>query len=102
MPEAEVLIAGRARGIFRPRQMSRGALSIKTTVPRMGAPGGIPDRDRRYQTASLCGLLEIHDGPMLKALQNIQGGRMANPSSAECRPNRDYLAERFEDFKRVA
>ena len=40
--------------------------------------------------------------PMLKALQNIQGGRMARPSSEECRPNRDYLAERFEDFKRVA
>ena len=91
----------------------------------------IPDRDRRgqpevpngiamsvlYHTAydaNLLGidaegklyinreLLEIHDGPMLKALQNIQGCRMANPSSAECRPNRDYLAERFEDFKRVA
>jgi putative restriction endonuclease len=37
----EVRLAGRARGIFRPRQMSRGALSIKTTVPRAG-------RTRRY------------------------------------------------------
>jgi len=36
-----VLLANRARGIFRPRQMSRGALSIKTTVPRHG-------RERRY------------------------------------------------------
>ncbi len=47
-------------------------------------------------------LLEIHDGPMPKALQNIQGGRMARPSSEECRPDRDYLAERFEDFSWAA
>lgn len=32
----EVRIANRARGIFRPRQMSRGTLSIKTTIPRTG------------------------------------------------------------------
>ena len=37
----EVRLAGMGRGIFRPRQMSRGALSIKTTVPRAG-------RTRRY------------------------------------------------------
>ena len=36
-----VLLANRARGIFRPRQMSRGVLSVKTTVPRVG-------RERRY------------------------------------------------------
>jgi len=47
-------------------------------------------------------LLEIHDGPMLKALQKIQGSKMTAPSSRECRPNRDYLAERFEQFRRVA
>jgi len=258
----EVLLAGRARGIFRPRQMARGVLSIKTTVPRMGrnrryddiasdegffeyrfmgedpnhsdnralreslldrtpliyfhgvapalyqaiwpvfitnwdaksltaqvVPGEsmvsptapesedlrryaviqakqrlhqavfrqivldaygnccavsglpeprllvaahiIPDRDRRGQPevpngiamsalhhtaydANLMGidpdggvhikreLLEIHDGPMLKALQKIQGSKMTAPSSRECRPNRDYLAERFEQFRRVA
>src|SRR5271154_5489424 len=37
----QVLLAGRARGIFRPRQMTRGVLSIKTTIPRFG-------RTRRY------------------------------------------------------
>ena len=36
-----ILFCGRARGIFRPRQMRRGVLSIKTTVPRQG-------RQRRY------------------------------------------------------
>src|SRR5579862_5505509 len=34
-------LSGKARGIFRPRQMSRGVLTIKTTVPREG-------RQRRY------------------------------------------------------
>lgn len=29
-------LANKARGIFRPRQMTRGVLSIKTTVPRAG------------------------------------------------------------------
>ena len=91
----------------------------------------IPDRDRRGQPevpngiamsvlhhtaydANLMGidadgklyinreLLEIHDGPMLKSLQNVQGGKMTKPSSAGCMPNRDYLAERFEQFKRAA
>lgn len=38
----EVRIANRARGIFRPRQMSRGVLSIKTTIPRTG-------RNSRYE-----------------------------------------------------
>ncbi len=32
----DVRIANRARGIFSPRQMSRGVLSIKTTIPRSG------------------------------------------------------------------
>jgi putative restriction endonuclease len=36
-----VLLANRARGVFRPRQMARGVLSVKTTVPREG-------RERRY------------------------------------------------------
>lgn len=36
-----VLLSGKARGIFRPRRMSRGVLSIKTTMPRAG-------RKRRY------------------------------------------------------
>lgn len=32
----KVMLSGRARGIFRPRQMRRGLMSIKTTVPRQG------------------------------------------------------------------
>jgi putative restriction endonuclease len=36
-----IFLAGKARGIFKPRQMQVGALSIKTTVPREG-------RERRY------------------------------------------------------
>jgi len=36
-----VLLANRALGIFRPRQVSRGALSVKTTVPPAW-------RERRY------------------------------------------------------
>lgn len=45
-----VYFANRARGIHRPRQMVRGALSIKTTVPRAG-------REARYddQVASGAG-----------------------------------------------
>lgn len=31
-----ILFANRARGIFRPKQMTAGALSIKTTVPKAG------------------------------------------------------------------
>ena len=40
--EEKVLLANRARGIFKPRQMKRGVLSIKTTIPRTG-------RDVRYE-----------------------------------------------------
>jgi putative restriction endonuclease len=37
-----IFLSGRARGIFRPRQMRSGVLSIKTTLPRTG-------RIRRYE-----------------------------------------------------
>src|SRR5438309_9130520 len=36
-----ILLANRPRGIFKPQQLSRGALSIKTAQPRTG-------RERRY------------------------------------------------------
>jgi putative restriction endonuclease len=32
----QIYLAGKARGIHRPRQMKRGVLSIKTTKPRKG------------------------------------------------------------------
>jgi putative restriction endonuclease len=38
----QILFSGRAHGIFRPRQIRRGVLSIKTTVPRQG-------RQRKYE-----------------------------------------------------
>jgi len=37
----EIYLTNRARGIFKPRQMRRGVLSVKTTLPREG-------RKRRY------------------------------------------------------
>ena len=45
-----VLFANRAKGIFKPRQMS-AALSIKTTVPRTGRSPWY--RDQRFESASL-------------------------------------------------
>lgn len=34
--DQKVLLANKTRGIFKPRQMNRGAISIKTTEPRLG------------------------------------------------------------------
>lgn len=34
--DEEVYLANRARGIFKPRQMARGVLSVKSTLPRTG------------------------------------------------------------------
>ncbi len=34
--DEQLYLANKARGIFRPRQMQRGVLSIKTTMPRAG------------------------------------------------------------------
>lgn len=70
----EVRIANRARGIFRPRQMSRGVLSIKTTIPRTG-------RDPRYDD------IASDDGFFL---YRFQGN---DPSS----PDNVALRQAFED-----
>lgn len=40
-----ILLANRARGIFKPRQMSRGIVSIKTTEPRSGRVNIYEDRE---------------------------------------------------------
>ena len=37
--DTQVHVFGRARGNFRPRQMQRGVLSIKTTLPHSGGDG---------------------------------------------------------------
>jgi len=45
-------------------------------------------------------ILEEIDGPMLRhGLQEVNGSRLVLPRTAENRPNREYLAERFETFR---
>ena len=51
-----VLFANRAKGIFKPRQMS-AALSIKTTVPRSGRPRWYRDQDLNSNLDHDTGLL---------------------------------------------
>ena len=47
-------------------------------------------------------LLGQHDGPMLKALTQLNGGTIHLPNRAKDRPDRDRLAVRFERFKGAA
>ena len=48
-------------------------------------------------------LLEIHDGPTLRhALQDLDHVAMKLPSDPTYLPNRDFLAERFEQFNAAA
>ena len=45
-------------------------------------------------------ILEEVDGPMLKhGLQEVHGTKLKLPNSTDDRPNRDFLAERFEAFR---
>jgi len=45
-------------------------------------------------------ILEEHDGPMLQhGLKEMNGTALQVPRREELRPNRDYLAERFEGFQ---
>jgi putative restriction endonuclease len=48
-------------------------------------------------------ILQEEDGPMLEhGLQNFNGKRLlVVPGSEHLRPNRDFLAKRFEDFRRA-
>ncbi len=47
-------------------------------------------------------LLELHDGPILEALKNLDSGKIHLPNRAKDRPDRDRLALRFETFKKAA
>jgi len=47
-------------------------------------------------------LLGQNDGPMLEALQQLNGGTIHLPGRIKDRPDRDRLAQRFERFKMVA
>jgi putative restriction endonuclease len=45
-------------------------------------------------------ILREKDGPMLKhGIQEVSGGRLLLPHRASLRPNRDFLAERYERFR---
>ncbi|MFN2420677.1 MAG: HNH endonuclease [Gemmatimonadota bacterium] len=48
-------------------------------------------------------VLEEEDGPMLvHGLQGFQGGHLIVPQEQELRPNRDFLAERYEAFRKAS
>jgi putative restriction endonuclease len=48
------------------------------------------------------GLLREQDGPMLQhGLQGFHGGRIVIPQAAHLKPNSDFLAERYELFRRA-
>jgi putative restriction endonuclease len=47
-------------------------------------------------------LLEIRDGPLTKTLQDTDGTRIATPPATAHRPNREFLAFRFEKFLKAA
>jgi putative restriction endonuclease len=48
-------------------------------------------------------LLKIHDGPTVEhALKGVHGGVLREPQSPKHRPNRDFLAQRFEEFRKAA
>ena len=57
------------------------------------------DPDRLHVSKRLLGQ---HDGPMLEALQQPNGGTIHLPGRIKDRPDRDRLAQRFERFKMVA
>lgn len=45
-------------------------------------------------------VMDEHDGPMLQhGLKEMHGGRILLPGREPLRPNREYLAERFERFR---
>ncbi len=47
-------------------------------------------------------LLERRDGPMLEALKQLQGSIIRLPAREKDRPDRERLAQRFEQFKATA
>ena len=47
-------------------------------------------------------LLDLHDGPMLEALKQLDGGILHLPKRTQDYPDRDRLARRYEQFKVAA
>lgn len=61
---------------------------------------GILGVDPDYRVHLRSDVLEEHDGPMLlHGLQEMHGTTLQVPRRPENRPNREYLAERFERFR---
>lgn len=71
--DEEIYLTNRARGIFKPKQMKRGVLSVKSTLPRTG-------RHRRY-------IDDIRDDSLFYSLQGDHPGGHDN----------ERLKEAFED-----
>ena len=47
-------------------------------------------------------LLDLHDGPMLEVLKQLDGGTLHLPTRSNDFPDRDRLAQRYEQFKVAA
>jgi putative restriction endonuclease len=61
---------------------------------------GILGIDPDYRVHLRSDVLEEHDGPMLRhGLQEMHGTTLHVPRRNENKPNREYLAERFERFR---
>lgn len=61
---------------------------------------GIVGIDPDYLVHVRRDVLEEVDGPMLRhGLQAMEGGKLIVPRKTEDRPNREFLAERFEAFR---
>ncbi len=61
---------------------------------------GILGVDPDYRIHLRQDVLDEHDGPMLlHGLQEIHGSAIETPRDKAKRPNRDFLAERFERFR---
>ncbi len=63
---------------------------------------GIVGVDADYRVHVRGDVLEEIDGPMLRhGLQELDRARLAVPRSGRLQPNREYLAERFERFRKA-
>ena len=58
------------------------------------------DPDYRLHVSE--GLLDLHDGPMLEALKQLDGGMLHLPNREKDYPDRDRLSLRYEQFKVAA
>jgi putative restriction endonuclease len=55
-----------------------------------------------YQIQVREDILQEIDGPMLKhGIHEMHGNNLILPRSSSLRPNKDWLAERFKNFKKI-